>query len=116
MAAKSPPRPPRQRIVRAPARPAVESEASFRTWVCDLATVRGWRWCYFPDSRRLEGVSGIPDLILVRGTRLLFVELKTDVGRVRPGQREWLADLAGTGAETHLWRPRDREAILTALS
>ncbi len=52
--------------------------------------LRGWRLYHTRDSRRSP--AGFPDLVLVsRGRgRLLFVELKSDTGRVRPEQAEWL--------------------------
>lgn len=90
---------------------ARETEADFRRAVCDLATLHGWRWVYFPDSRTVQGAPGLPDLLLTRHGRLLFVELKTQTGRVRAEQHAWLAALAATAAETYIWRPSDWRAI-----
>lgn len=70
-----------------------------------VATPLGWRWYHTHDSRRSPG--GFPDLVLVRGPRLIFAELKKQDGRYRPGQREWLADVARAGAEAYTWRPLD---------
>ena len=50
--------------------------------------------------------AGFPDLVLVRKGRLLFVELKSEIGKVSPQQRKWLDDL-DKAAETYVWRPED---------
>lgn len=56
------------------------------------------------DSRRSE--PGFPDLVLVKGTRLIFAELKADTGRVSPAQQRWL-DALGATSRAVVWRPRD---------
>jgi VRR-NUC domain len=96
------------------------SEKQFMAQVVDLA-----RWCgylvYHPyDSRRSE--KGYPDLTMVnpgcddRPGRIIFAELKTNVGRVSPPQRQWLQALSGCpGVECYLWRPRDWPAIVECL-
>ncbi|HUY75735.1 MAG TPA: VRR-NUC domain-containing protein [Ktedonobacterales bacterium] len=95
-----------------PKRP--ETEASFMAAIIELATLLNWRCYHTHDSRRSE--AGYPDLTCVKGQRIIFAELKTDVGRVRPAQREWLAALAGVpGVLACVWRPRDWPAIQAAL-
>ena len=95
-----------------PKRP--ETEAGFQCAVIELATLLGWKVFHVYDSRRSE--AGYPDLTCVKGQRIIFAELKTDVGRVRPAQREWLAALAGVpGVLACVWRPRDWQAIQAAL-
>ena len=81
------------------------TEAQWQDAVLTLAGLYGW-WHYHPyDSRR--SVAGWPDLVLCRPPELLVVELKTDRGRVRPEQRDWLDRLAACGVEVAVWRPRD---------
>lgn len=85
------------------------SEKAWQEQVVELATL--YRWAHFHpfDMRRSD--AGWPDLVLVRPPELVFVELKTDKGRLRPGQRTWLALLEACGAEVHVWRPRDFDAV-----
>lgn len=46
------------------------------------------------------GKAGVPDRIVVLpGGRVIFVELKTDTGRLSPGQRVQLDKLRALGAE-----------------
>lgn len=115
-----------------------QSEAAFQQQVVNLAAYYGWRTYHTHDSRRSN--PGFPDLVLVRPPELLFVELKTDKGRVRYQQQDWLDDLATVGqavaravaavhaldeepkadqlpaVEAHLWRPQDFDALHTRLA
>lgn len=95
---------------------AVETEAGFQAWVAQFAALHGWRVWHDLDARR--NAPGLPDLLLVRGQRLVWAELKRQNGRVRPAQREWLAalTLVGGNVEVYLWRPCDRSVIERLLS
>lgn len=90
-------------------------EATFQAWVIDYAKQHGWRWWHDNDSRRNK--RGLPDLLMVRGSHLIFAELKTERGTRTPEQREWLADLLTVAEASHgavnvyLWRPSDMAVI-----
>lgn len=88
------------------------SEARFQRDVEELMTLFGWRHYHAPANKPVNGHiqnirAGFPDLVACRGTRLIFAELKTQTGRLGPGQPQWAEDLAKTGAEVYLWRPGD---------
>jgi hypothetical protein len=91
------------------------SEKDFQKTVTDALTLFGWRWCHFRPARTatgwrtaLSGSPGFPDLVAVRGDRVLFVELKAANGKLRDEQQSWLSALGATGAvEVHCWRPSD---------
>jgi hypothetical protein len=85
------------------------SEKLWQEQVIELATLYRWQHYHAFDSRR--SIAGWPDLVLARSPELLFVELKTDKGRVTPAQRDWLTLLTACGVETHVWRPRDFDEI-----
>ncbi|MEV6678635.1 VRR-NUC domain-containing protein [Streptomyces erythrochromogenes] len=93
------------------------TEEQFRRRVRQLAAMRGWSLAYHThNSRRSD--AGWPDEVYghPRTRRTLFVELKTDSGRIRPAQEEWLQHLAACGFEVALWRPRDLAQIVATLA
>ena len=88
------------------ARSFSESEDGFRDAVRSLAEWAGWVVYYVPDSRWTD-TRGWPDLVLARGGRVLFRELKTDIGRVSKEQVWWIEQLTAAGADAKVWRPAD---------
>lgn len=100
------------------------SEKRWQQIVVDYARLRGWSVRHVRDSRcevkgRMVGDHGsrdLPDLELVRPPRFVKVELKTDRGRLRKGQAEYLERLRQCdGIEVYLWRPRDIEQMMEVL-
>jgi hypothetical protein len=92
------------------------TEKQLQAQVVQLAQLGGWRTYHTHDSRR--SAPGFPDLVLVRPPRLVFAELKSENGRIRPEQEMWLEALAGCAEapESHLWRPRDLEEVQRILT
>jgi hypothetical protein len=74
----------------------------------DLARRYGWITYHVPDSRRVTA-RGCPDLIMINESqsRMMFAELKTSKGKVRPEQVFWIGVLRASGTEVHVWRPED---------
>ena len=89
------------------------TEKQFQSWVVDVAKVHGWKVYHTYDSRRSE--PGFPDLVMVRD-RVLFRELKTDIGRISPAQKEWGEALTQAGADFAIWRPKDKKTIIEELT
>lgn len=87
------------------------SENDLLSNVRQIAGLLGWFHYHTHDSRRSE--AGFPDLVLVRGDRLIFAELKSAKGRLTPAQADWLKRLnavapsPGKTVEVYLWRPVD---------
>lgn len=95
------------------------SEKVFQAWVIKEAESRGWRVYHTYDSRRCA--AGFPDLVMCRPEknpydgRTLFVELKTQTGRVSKEQQAWIDDLEGCQNVCYVWRPSDIDEILRVL-
>ena len=87
------------------------SEKEFQGQVLDLARLSSWLCYHTHDSRR--SAPGFPDLVLVRPPRLVFAELKSEEGRIKPEQKVWLEALSNCteAPESHLWRPRNLEEV-----
>ena len=94
-------------------------EDDFLAAVIELATLCHWLVYHTYDSRRSQ--AGFPDLVLVKPDKLIFAELKTAKGTVRPAQKEWLDTLAAVSIdqsqiEIYLWRPDDWDGIVKILA
>jgi len=88
------------------------TEDAFLKQVIDLAKLRGWQVHHARPGRTLkgwrtpvQGDAGFPDLVLCRPPQTIFVELKTDKGRLRRNQEVWLRLLRAAGQRAHVWRP-----------
>jgi hypothetical protein len=90
------------------------SEAQWQRYVLDIAKRGKWRAYHTYDSRRSH--KGYPDLTLCRPPRLVYVELKTQKGRLRPEQEEWGEALKQCpGVEYYLWRPSHEPEVREVL-
>lgn len=131
-------------------------EGAWQTQVVGAARVYGWTRIYHApnggapqkNGRRVVGGQipegrGFPDLLLIRGPRLVVAELKTEKGRMGPGQPEWLEAFRELGrviddyvalgfdgaggreldvenggppaVEAYVWRPSDWETVQRVL-
>lgn len=86
-----------------------QTEKQFERAVRELAAAKGWLVAHFSDSRREvvnrrtgerrlvgdSGAKGFPDLVMARGGRIVFAELKAAKGRLSGEQKEWLVALGG---------------------
>jgi hypothetical protein len=85
--------------------------------VLDLAATCGWMRAHFRPAQTGRGWrtpvsgdgAGFPDLILVppQPGRVLWRELKSNTGRLRPQQEAWGNRLLAVGEDWAVWRPAD---------
>lgn len=81
-------------------------ERVFQQQVLAFARATGWtaHWTWVA----LHSPDGFPDLLLVRGDRVVCAELKRPSGKVSAAQERWLELLRGTGKiEAFVWRNTD---------
>lgn len=89
------------------------TEAQLQQAVIELARVLGWRVAHFRPAQTARGWrtpveadgKGFPDLVMVRGERLVFVELKSERGRTSDDQQAWLDAFFAAGHEVYVWDP-----------
>ena len=90
------------------------SEQQLLDAVVDLAHFYGWKVAHFRPAMTAKGwrtpVSadgkGFPDLVLVKG-RVIFVELKSQKGKVTEEQYLWGQALVKSRQEYYFFRPSD---------
>lgn len=100
-----------------------QSEKQFQAAVIELARTCQWRVAHFHDSRREvkrrdgstriigdRDAKGFPDLVLCRGPRLMFAELKAEKGRLSVEQNAWQEALLRVAmhavhVQVFVWRP-----------
>lgn len=104
------------------------SEAEFSKIVIDIAQIHGWRVAHFRAAKVTRGGvekyetpvaangKGFPDLVLAKAGRpVIYCELKSESGKVRPEQVEWLELLRLTPSQVFVWRPSQLDEITRIL-
>jgi len=101
------------------------SEKDWTKTVIDLAHAYKWRVAHFRAAMTKHGWrtpvqadgAGFPDLVLVRGDRVIFAELKTEKGRLTRQQYDWRIALCSVAhgreanVQVHVWRPSDFDEV-----
>jgi len=91
-------------------------EAQLQAAIVELAKHLGWmvfhpmpvqnqagRW-----RTALQGDKGFPDLVMAHKDHgVIFVELKSSIGRLSEFQDKWIATLKAGGATVYVWRQLD---------
>ena len=91
-----------------------ETEEHFMQRIIDLARQLGWLVYHCRDSRGSQ--PGFPDLILLKGKKLIVWECKSLKGRTTPSQQEWLDAFWCAGVtEAHVIHPPAWEYIRRTL-
>lgn len=100
----------------------VKTEKDFTSRVRVEAESAGWQLVYHTWNSR-HSAAGFPDLVMVKGKRLIFAELKMNLprkpkGKLSSHQEEWLEGLAQVpGVEVYTWwYPDNVDEILEVLA
>lgn len=91
-------------------------EGDFRQTLVDAAKLYGWK--YYFTQRSDKSPRDFPDMHLARlaSRDYIVAELKSDEGRVKAGQEDWLTAMAAAGVETYVWRPSMIDQIIARLA
>ena len=99
------------------------SEAEFQSQVTHLAETLGWDWMHVVTTGKgrhfpIRGTitAGWPDLVLIKGHRIIYAELKRQNQALDPMQRQVMEKIARTGAECYVWRPSGFAELTELLS
>ena len=99
-----------------------QTEAEFQRTVTDLAESLGWDWMhvgrvgkYAPNGAKGTLGKGWPDLLLVRGKRIIFAELKAQRADPLPEHQKRVLNVLLQAVECYVWRPSDLPMILEEL-
>ena len=96
-------------------RPRKVSEKQFQADVVAFAKAHGWRLIYHTyDSRRSE--HGFPDLVMIRGERIVVAELKVPPNTLTPAQALWLDAFRRAKVPAYCWTPADWPGIEEVLA
>ena len=103
--------------MRLPARVKIDktiSEKEFLGMVVQVALLFGWKVYHTWNS--IHSAVGYFDLVMVRGTRIIFAELKTEKGKMTTAQEMWAEVVKATGkCEVYLWRPSQWDELVEIL-
>lgn len=90
-----------------------QTESEWQRFVTDYAESLGWDWMHIGRTGKYtaNGAKGTlgegwPDLVLVKGSRIMFVELKAQTGKLTEKQKKVFLVLDPV-AECYVWRPSD---------
>jgi len=95
------------------------SEDDLLTAILEAAMFLGWRAHHDrrSDKALQQGHAGFPDLVLIRGGRIKFYELKTAKGQLTQDQFAWQLDMPPNSyaVEYRLVRPADLDDVIASL-
>lgn len=101
------------------------TEAECQRTIIEAARLGGWlvhhsrpaqmqsgRW-----ATPIQGDVGFPDLVLVRGSRMIAVELKRKPNNPTPAQWKWINGLLDAGIDVRLlWVPENMDTFIAELT
>jgi hypothetical protein len=82
------------------------TEAQFQKEVTDMCDERNILWHHCDAAYRCSGHNGLPDLLLI-GSSLLYVELKSSWGHLTGDQNMYKWAIIKAGGSHAVWKPRD---------
>ena len=99
-------------------------EDEYQAWIEVMARRRGWALQFHVRRAQVKGAwitntssPGVPDLWLVRGDRLVVLEVKSQRVTPSPEQLVWVAALQRVpGVDAYIVKPSDADDVLALLA
>lgn len=98
------------------------TEKQFQTRLIQAARLHEWKICHFADSRKQvkpgvfvgdKDASGFPDLAAAHPKHgFICIELKTELGKLKDEQAQWLDALYRSGVRSFVARPSMEREVL----
>ena len=85
------------------------NEKELQQTVLEMFQWHGWLTYHTYDSRMSQ--PGFPDVVALKGHRCVWMELKSEKGKVTPHQKQWLDELVVSQQDVYLVRPADLDAV-----
>ena len=96
---------------------AAMTEAEFQGWIVRLAIAHGWqRELIYHTHDSSKSQRGFPDLVLVKGRKVRFWELKVKPNTASIAQAEWIDVLRAAGMDAAVLYPEQWEWIQVELA
>jgi len=84
-------------------------EGELQSAIIQRAELSGWMVYHTFDSRR--SAPGFPDLVMLRGSRIVVAELKAGKNTLTIEQDRWLRAWLDAGVQVYEWRAGDEDEI-----
>ncbi len=98
-------------------------EDEWQAQIIEISQRLGWMVAHFRPARTKDGWAtpvsadgkGFPDLIMLKGERMIVIECKSEKGKVSPEQTVWLEAFAKVTRNVHTLRPSEWDELLEIL-
>jgi hypothetical protein len=78
--------------------------------IAELCDCHNVLYYYIPDSRKVQGRRGFPDIAMVGSFHTMFREIKVGEDKLSPDQVVWKYSLYAAGQDVDIWRERDLDS------
>lgn len=106
----------RRSTVLLPARQRTEplTEKQFEAQLVELAEFCGWE--HYHPWLSIHSPTGWPDEAFLKPPELVFVEVKSEKGKLTAAQEHFIGLLRACGQRVYVWRPSDIDTAIEVLS
>lgn len=89
-------------------KPRIERENRVEKAACVFAEKRGW----FQVKIQKASINGFPDRLFIRNGETIYVEFKSETGRLRPEQERVIEELREQGAKVYVISSLEQASVI----